>query len=196
MTVNASAAMILTGGRASRLGGIDKASVEVSGIALVDHVYAAVRGCTPIVAVGPAETGRPGVQVVREEPAFGGPVAAIAAGVAALEGSDAVETWVLACDLPLAPLLVERLARVRLPTGADAVIAADSGGHEQWLAGRYRVRSLRKALTRFTDPSGVSMRALVAPLNLHLVPVDGSARDLDTWADIDEYRRTRKDHHG
>ncbi|HCS59936.1 MAG TPA: molybdopterin-guanine dinucleotide biosynthesis protein, partial [Microbacterium sp.] len=50
------AAIILTGGRASRLGGVDKASVEIDGIPLVDHVYAAVTGCAPIIAVGPPST--------------------------------------------------------------------------------------------------------------------------------------------
>lgn len=189
------AAIILTGGRASRLGGVDKASVEIDGIPLVDHVYTAVHGCAPIIAVGPASTGRAGVQVVREEPPFGGPVAAIAAGLAALDDSDAAETWLLACDLPLAPALVERLSRVPLPPDADAVIAVDSDGREQWLAGRYRISALREALAQFADPSGNSMRALVGALTLHTVADDGAARDLDTWADIEEHRRIRKDHH-
>lgn len=189
------AAIILTGGRASRLGAVDKASVEIDGIPLVDHVYSAVRGCAPIIAVGPPSTGRPGIRVVREQPPFGGPVAAIAAGLAALDNADAVETWILACDLPLAPALVERVRRVTLPPHADAVIAVDSDGREQWLAGRYRINALHEALTRFPDPSGVSMRALIATLNLHHVADEGSARDLDTWADIEDHRRTRKDHH-
>lgn len=190
------AAIVLTGGRASRLGGADKASIEIDGIPLVDHVYAAVRRCSPIIAVGPRKTGRPHVRVVREQPAFGGPVAAISAGLAALDDSEAVETWLLACDLPLAPMLVDRLGRVALPPNADAVIAVDSNRREQWLAGRYRVSSLRTALARFSDPSDLSMRALVAPLTLHAVADNGSALDLDTWADIEEHRRTRKDHHG
>ncbi|KDA06855.1 molybdopterin-guanine dinucleotide biosynthesis protein MobA [Microbacterium sp. CH12i] len=187
------AAIVLTGGRASRLGGIDKASMEIDGIPLVNHVYAAVHDCAPIIAVGPDETGRPGVRVVREEPRFGGPVAAIAAGLAALDDSEALETWILACDLPLAPTLVERLSQVPLSSNADAVIAVDVDGREQWLAGRYRISSLRKALAQFSDPAGASVRALVAPLTLLTVTDEGSARDLDTWADIDEHRSRRKD---
>lgn len=190
------AAIVLAGGRGSRLGGVDKASIEIDGIPLIDHVYAAVRDCAPIITVGPASTARAGVQVVREEPPFGGPVAAIAAGIAALDDTDAAETWILACDLPLAPLLVERLGRVPLPPNADAVIAVDSDGREQWLAGRYRLASLRTALARFPDPSGSSVRALVEPLVLRTVLDDAGARDLDTWADIEEHRRMRKEHHG
>jgi len=190
------AAIILAGGRASRLGGVDKAAVEIDGIALVDHVYAAVQGCVPIIAVGPASIGRDGVQVVREEPPFAGPVAAIAAGVAALKEADAIETWILACDLPLAPALIARLSAVALPPHADAVIAVDADGREQWLAGRYRLSSLRTALAQFTDSSGASVRALVAPLSLHTVADAGTARDLDTWADIEEHQHKRKDDHG
>jgi len=190
------AAIILAGGRASRLGGVDKAAVEIDGIALVDHVYAAVQGCVPIIAVGPASIGRDGVQVVREEPPFAGPVAAIAAGVAALKEADAAETWILACDLPLAPALIARLETVAMPPHADAVIAVDADGREQWLAGRYRLSSLRAALAQFTDSAGASVRALVAPLSLHAVADAGTARDLDTWADIEEHQRRRKDDHG
>ena len=189
------AAIVLTGGRASRLGGVDKASVEIDGIRLVDHVYAAVQACTPIIVVGPPETGGLNMRVVREHPPFGGPVAAIAAGLAALDDPDAVETWILACDLPLAPKLVDLLAPIPLPSNADAVIAVDADGREQWLAGRYRVTSLRAALALMSDPSGAAMRALVAPLTLHTVPDAGSARDLDTWPDIEEHRRIGKDRH-
>ena len=49
------AAIILAGGRASRLGGADKASVEVDGRALLDHVLDAVEGCSPLIVVGPSE---------------------------------------------------------------------------------------------------------------------------------------------
>lgn len=196
MTAIPAAAIVLTGGRASRLGGVDKPSIEIDGIPLVDHVYAAVRDCAPIIAVGPASCGRACVRVVREDPPFGGPVAAIAAGLAALADSDAAETWILACDLPLAPMLVARLSAVPIPPGADAMIAVDADGREQWLAGRYRVGSLRDALAALSNPSGASVRALVAPLVLHTVADEGSARDLDTWADIEEHRERRKDHHG
>lgn len=189
------AAIVLGGGRASRLGGVDKASVEIDGASLVDHVYAAVRDCTPIVAVGPESLARHGVTVVREDPPFGGPAAALLAGLASLSDAEAVETWVLACDLPRASALVATLAPVPIPEGADGVVATDAHGRTQWLAGRYRLSSLRRAASRLPEIEGASMRTLLAGLELHPVDDVGTAIDLDTWAAIEDYRNTRKDHH-
>ncbi|MES2867290.1 MAG: NTP transferase domain-containing protein, partial [Actinomycetota bacterium] len=80
MNAPATPTIVLGGGRSARLGGVDKSAVEVDGIALIDHVYAAIRGCRPVIAVGPDGIGRHGVRVVREDPPFGGPAAAVAAG--------------------------------------------------------------------------------------------------------------------
>lgn len=195
MNVPATAALVLGGGRSARLGGVAKATVEVEGIPLIDHVYAAVRGCSPIIAVGPTGIGRPVVRVVREDPPFGGPAAAVAAGVMALDGSDAVETWLLACDLPRAVELVARLAKVPIPDGSDAVVAVDADGRMQSLAGRYRVSALRGAVAQHPETVGMSMRKLFEGLRLHPVDDDGTAVDLDTWAAIEDYRSTRKDDH-
>lgn len=191
----ATAAIVLGGGRSARLGGVAKATVEVDGIPLIDHVYSAVRGCMPIIAVGPDGISRPGIRVVREDPPFGGPAAAVAAGVIALDGSDAVEAWLLACDLPRAAELVARLAKVPIPDGSDAVVAVDADGRMQWLAGRYRVSALRGAVAQHPETVGMSMRTLFEGLRLHPVDDDGTAVDLDTWAAIEDYRSTRKDDH-
>jgi molybdopterin-guanine dinucleotide biosynthesis protein A len=177
-------AIVLAGGRASRLGGADKAAVSVAGRALVDYAYAAVSGCSPVVAVGPASLARPGV---REEPPFGGPVAAVAAGVAALEPDEPDEVWLLACDLPRAPALVAALAGAAIPTGRDGVVAVDGEGRMQWLAGRYQVASLRAALAAVGEVDGASMRRLLAPLRLREVAVGDLAIDLDTWDAIAAY---------
>ncbi|GGD62798.1 molybdenum cofactor guanylyltransferase [Microbacterium murale] len=195
MNVPATAALVLAGGRSSRLDGVAKATVEVDGIPLIDHVYAAVRACTPIIAVGPDDIGRSGIRVVREDPPFSGPAAAVAAGVVALDGSDAVEAWLLACDLPRATELVARLSEVPIPHGADAVVAMDGEGRMQWLAGRYRVSALRDAVAQHPETAGVSMRKLFEDLRLHPVDDDGTAVDLDTWAAVEDYRSTRKDDH-
>lgn len=189
------AAVILGGGRARRLGGADKAAVEVGGAPLVDRVYAAVRACDPVIAVGPATLARPGVRVVREDPPWSGPAAAVAAGVAALPADTAAdaETWLLACDLPRAGELVGLLEATPIPTDADAVVATDGDGRMQWLAGRYRITALRRALSARGSVEGASMRDLLAPLRLAAVPAGGAAIDLDTWDAITDYRRSVKE---
>ena len=79
-------AVILAGGRAERLDGASKPDLVVGGRSLLATAIAAARGaaCERIVVVGPPELEAAGCLVVREDPPFGGPVAALAAGLDAL----------------------------------------------------------------------------------------------------------------
>ncbi len=199
--MTARAAIVLAGGRASRLGGADKASVEVAGRRLVDHVYAAVADCAPVIAVGPDSLARPGVTVVREEPPFGGPVAALAAALKAIAGlpedsparRTGAEAWVLACDLPRAGRIVAALEDVPIPAGADAVVLADRDGRAQWLAGRYRLEALHRAVAELGRVDGAALRHLLAPLTLHaVVDTADASLDLDTWAAVEQYREQQR----
>ena len=82
-------AVILAGGRAERLDGASKPDLVVGGRRLLATAISAARsaGCDRLVVVGPSELEAPGCLVVREDPPFGGPVAALAAGLAALDAS-------------------------------------------------------------------------------------------------------------
>ncbi|MBM7369306.1 molybdenum cofactor guanylyltransferase [Gordonia hydrophobica] len=184
------AAIILAGGRASRLGGADKAAIDVDGRPLIDAAYAAVSGASPVIAVGPPSIARSGVIVVQEDPPFGGPVAGVATAITALADTDSpAETWLLACDLPRAELIVAQLRDVPIPEDADGVILTDQTGREQWLAGRYRLSSLRSALDALPEVAGVSMRRLLAVMSIHTIADRvGATLDLDTWDDVEQYR--------
>jgi molybdopterin-guanine dinucleotide biosynthesis protein A len=83
------AAVVLTGGAARRMGGVDKPALPVGGSRMRDRVLAAVAAARPRIVVGPADDLPPDVLDVREQPAGGGPVAALAAGLALLDGTDA-----------------------------------------------------------------------------------------------------------
>lgn len=97
-------AVILAGGRSSRLGGVPKQSLMYDGDSLLRRSAAAAGGARAAVVVGPDDGDVPaGFLRCREEPAFGGPAAAIAAGMAALAGAGGRRpplTLVLACDMP------------------------------------------------------------------------------------------------
>jgi CTP:molybdopterin cytidylyltransferase MocA len=69
-------AVILAGGRGSRLGA-SKPDLRVGGLRLLDIALAAASGAGRIVVVGDVDVPT-GVLRTREEPAFGGPVAALA----------------------------------------------------------------------------------------------------------------------
>lgn len=184
------AALVIAGGRSARLG-TPKAHVEIDGRELIDHVYDAVRSADPVIAVGPVSISRAGVVVVREDPPFGGPAAAVVAGLAALAPASE-EALLLACDLPRADALVARLTAAPIPDGFDGLVAVDADDRWQWLAGRYRVGALRRAAAELPEPQNASLRALLGALTLRPVPVGDDAVDLDTWSAIEDYRRQQR----
>lgn len=176
-------AILLAGGRGSRLGGRYKPGIAIAGRTLLDRVVTAVGDAEHIVVVGPRwPTLRPVYWTV-EQPPGGGPVAALAAGLAALPESDLVA--VLAADLTgVTRGTIERLrARLdRCPTIEGAVLR-DDGGQRQWLIGVWRRTPLQAALP--ADPGGRSLRATLSGLSVAEVPeLPGESADVDTQADL------------
>ncbi|MFI6297441.1 NTP transferase domain-containing protein [Nonomuraea sp. NPDC050790] len=172
-------AVILAGGAARRLGGVDKPGLTVGGRSLLEIVAAAVPDAGRVVVVGP-ERAAPRALYVLEEPRGGGPVPALRAGLA-----EVLAPWValLAGDMPLLrPAHVAALLRAALP-GAGAVLVDDEG-REQWLAGVWRADPLREALDRY---SGRSLRGVLGPLEPVRVALAGRPWfDCDTEDDLEE----------
>lgn len=101
--------MVLCGGRASRFGS-DKTAAPLGGWPVLDVVLAALPASWAVVCVGPARaTERPGVRWTRERPPGGGPVAAVAAGLALVESDTAV---LIGGDMPFAGELAPALVAV------------------------------------------------------------------------------------
>jgi molybdopterin-guanine dinucleotide biosynthesis protein A len=174
-------AIVLAGGRASRLGGIDKTALPFRGQTLLEHAIAAAEGAEDVVVVGAG--GPPGVRVVREEPAGGGPVAALAAGLAALDPRDEDTVAVLAGDQPNASAGLAAVLAAPAGTG-DGRLAVDEDGRRQPLLAVYREGPLRAALARLGDPEGASLRELLSSLDLTEVPLPAElCADVDTPAD-------------
>lgn len=182
-------AIVLAGGRSTRFGA-DKLAVEVDGSPLLRHsVDAALELAAHVVVVGPAPADLPaGVVVAREDPPFGGPYAAVVAGLDALDERAAL-VLVLAGDLvdpaPLLPRLlaaVERTDEKGRP--AEAAVALDAEDRRQPLFAAYRVDALLGGI------SGVDAyhRAAYDLLDgLHVVTVEDlgrHSRDVDSPADL------------
>ncbi|MCV7193487.1 molybdenum cofactor guanylyltransferase [Mycolicibacterium brumae] len=179
------AAILLVGGRGSRLGGAVKPLLELGGQTLLDRTVMALAGCAPIIAVGPVLEDDPRLTWVREDPPLAGPAAAIAAGVSALHGDDGV--LVLAGDLVYPDSTVRRL--LTAPIIGDAVVLR-AGGRPQWLAGKYRAAALRRAAVGLgTRVAGASCQLLLGELAVRwLDDEDGVSADIDTAADLDRAR--------
>ena len=186
-------AVILTGGTGRRLGGVDKASLEVAGRTLLEHTLAATSGTTETVVVGkPVATSRP-VLWAREEPAGGGPAAGLLAGLDAFTARP-VLVCVLPVDMPrVKRTTVERLTGAVERSGADAAVLVDADGIRQTLAGVYRYDALQAARPESpVEEVGLSIRHLIAPLGITEVPGLGTeARDIDTWEDLHDLNRGR-----
>lgn len=198
-------AILLAGGRATRVDGIDKTRFDVGGRTLLERAIAAARGAraTPITVVGPrpdaaasAPSAEADISWVREDPPFGGPAAAVVAALRAWRDdpshNDAPWTLVLACDLPGAEAAVERLtdAVPHLPADTDGVCLADESSRPQWLTGVYRTASLRRRADALPhDGHDASVRALLDDLAIAVIAAPAAETDdVDTWEDLSRAR--------
>ncbi len=181
-------AIVLAGGKASRLGGVDKPSIDIAGKSLLERVLDACAAARVTVAVGTQRaTNRP-VTWVLEDPPYGGPLAGIGAGLAALP-SDASPVVVLAADMPYmtAEAIAGLLARL---SGHDAAVFVDGDGVPQPLAAAYRVPALKAALRARGELRDGSVMRMLGDLRAVTVPDDGATRDCDTVDQIETARRT------
>jgi molybdopterin-guanine dinucleotide biosynthesis protein A len=182
--------IVLAGGRARRLDGISKPAVEVGGRRLIDIAVEAVAAAASVIAVGAPLAAADRVQWTREDPAGGGPVAAIAAALDLVHSPAVV---VLAADLPfVTATAVDRLLAAYDATSAG-VVAVDETGRDQPLLACYRVEALRLAMPEVT--ADASMRSLMDRLRrngpVSRIDLGGTPPvtwDCDTAADLTRAR--------
>lgn len=178
-------AIVLAGGSGTRMGGVDKPSIEVAGRSMLDTALAAVAAASAVVVVGPHRAGlAPTVRQTQESPPGSGPVAAVAAGLAEL--GDAELVVVLAADLPfITPAAIATLAAALVSDPAtDAAFAVDESGRVQFLLGLWRVDALAARLRALgaDGPANQPMKVLV-PKN-HVTVLMSGISDCDTDADL------------
>jgi molybdenum cofactor guanylyltransferase len=172
------AAVVLAGGDARRMSGVDKAMLTVDGVPLLHRVLHAVAGM-PVVVVGPRRPVPAEVTWAREQPPGGGPVAGLAAGLAVLDLPSTAVIAVLAADL--AGITSATLARLR--TDEDGAVLVDENGREQWLIGVWRLGALRGAIP--AEPQGRSLRSVLGALSpARVAALPGECVDVDTPADL------------
>lgn len=185
--------IVLAGGAARRLSGVDKPMLEVGGIPLLCRSLEALSDAAQVVVVGPERTGVRGVRWVLEDPPGSGPVAALAAGLAEVRRWSplaASDVAVLAGDLSgVTVAVVRRLRRaLHAADGAEGAVLVDAGGRRQWLLGVWRGGALEAALP--ADPRGASMRGMLRRLSIvDVTGADSELADVDTEEDL---RRTRQ----
>jgi molybdopterin-guanine dinucleotide biosynthesis protein A len=168
------------------MGGVDKASIELSGVTLLERALAATMSATEVVVVGrQVPTSRP-VTWTLEDPPAGGPAAGLLTALDRfLAPPDLVA--VLAVDMPLVhPGTVARLTwAVEADRDVDAAMLLDDGARRQPLAAVYRLSALGAARPPYEQWHGLPVRRLLRDLRVVDVPAVGDeARDVDTWSDL------------
>jgi len=168
-------AAILTGGRASRMGGVRKATLRVGGVPIIERQLAALRRVAdPVFLVTSAEAQpEADLDVVRDQFPDRGALGGIYTAIVA---SPHARTLVVACDMPfLTAALLEHMAGI----DADLVIPRTERGYEPLCAiysracvEPIRERLARGALEASRLPQGVRV-AEVGPETLAAYDPDG-----------------------
>jgi molybdopterin-guanine dinucleotide biosynthesis protein A len=191
--VTGTAGAVLTGGRSRRMG-VDKATLEIGGVACAVRVASVLAAAAdPLVEVGPGHTG---LARAPEERPGEGPLTALVDGARALAALGHVgSVLVVACDLPaVTPAALSMLAS--WPTAASVVPVV--AGRPQTLCARWSAHALAEAAV-LVSAGERSMRALLARLGAEGVVllgegawpagVDASAfSDVDTPGDVARLR--------
>ena len=195
-TLGGLGAILLAGGRASRVDGAAKPLFDVGGGTLLAAAVTAATDAAarPLTVVAPVLDETLPVTWVREDPPFTGPAAAVVAALASWrEEDDPTWTLLLACDLPGVGAAVRRLVDdiLLLPADSDGLCLADASSRPQWLIGAYRTGALRAAASVLPDAGrDAPVRALLDDLAITVVAApDDLTRDVDTWEDLEEARR-------
>lgn len=180
------AVIVLAGGAGRRIGGDGKPLLSVAGEAMLGRVLSATEHARTRVVVGPSHLGLPpGVALAREQPVGSGPVAALAAGLAAIGPADdmvAREVAVLASDLPfLTAHALHALRQALVRTGAHVAVYRDGAGRRQLLCGVWWESALRAVLP--SRVAGAPVRRLFQ--GLHVAELEHTGVEPPPWYDCD-----------
>ena len=207
--IDSTAAIVLAGGRSSRLASAGivppggKAGLVLAGTTLLERVCGRVGGVARrivvVAAPGQELPSLPSaVEVVRDSAPDTGPLAGIADGLRAV--GDAAAVLVVSCDVPLVSPRVLALLRESLMAGPGAPLWAvpEVGGHLQVLVSAVRPEVLAAIEAHLAagrrDPRSLVERLAAAGVarivpERTLLPVDPglrSFRDLDTPRDLED----------
>jgi molybdopterin-guanine dinucleotide biosynthesis protein A len=182
--VNGYAAVVLAGGSARRLGGVQKPALDVGGRSLLARVLDAVGDADPRIVVGPRLDGMsPEPTWTRETPPGAGPVAALRAALPLL-APQVTAVAVLAADLPFLDHDTVVRLRAAVAAGADAAVLLDDGGRDQYLTAVWSAGALRDVLSTYEGDRVGEVYAAAG--RVERVGVAGYPLGTEPWRDVDD----------
>jgi molybdopterin-guanine dinucleotide biosynthesis protein A len=122
-------AVILAGGRARRMQGLDKSALDIGGRSILSRQIAVLQALTPeVLIVGGDPAGVPaGVRIVPDRVPDAGPLGGL---YTALLDTHAPVLVLVACDMPFLSLpFLQHLALRARDTGADVVVPRTGDGY-------------------------------------------------------------------
>lgn len=180
------ACIVLAGGQARRMGGVDKVVLRVGDLTLLDRVLAAAEPlCSTLVVVGPVRpTSFPNVVFTIEKEPGGGPAPAVLAGMAETAGADAV--FVLAADLAMLTTgALKQLLAALNDGGCGAAAAPDGEGKPNPLLAVYRTAAIRSAARQWVGSHHGMPAWRLLPDDTVVVPIDvDESLNVNTRADL------------
>lgn len=162
-------ALILAGGRATRLGGVDKRTLQIDGASIFERQCAVLAPlCAEILVSTPGAV--PGYRTVADPAPGGGPLAGIAAGLA-----HATTPWLLvvAGDMPHLSAPVLRLLLGAATGDVDAVGIRIDALPEPLLC-LYRVAAVRPRVEARLAAGRLKASALLTDEGLEVAWVEGA----------------------
>jgi molybdopterin-guanine dinucleotide biosynthesis protein A len=178
LSVSLRTAIIFAGGRATRLGGVNKALLEVGGTSIIARILRALEPLTEeqVLLTNDASLERIGaLRLVLDPEPYAGVLPALAAGLAQARGDVCLA---VACDMPfVSTTLFARLLELQASTDADVVIARTAGYLEPMHA-VYRTRSVIAAIEGALSRGEQRMISYFRDVRVHEV-------DEPDWRSID-----------
>jgi molybdopterin-guanine dinucleotide biosynthesis protein A len=191
-------ALIFAGGRATRLGGVNKALLDVGGVSIVERILAALGPLVDervLLANDATLADQPDVRLIFDPSPHAGVLPALAAGLAAAEGELCLG---VACDMPfVSRRLFEHMLELQLHDDVDVVIPRSAGFLEPMHA-VYRRRptlaAINAALARgeqrmISYLSAVRVREIDETESRALDPQGTAFFNVNTAEDLAEARR-------
>ena len=174
--------LILAGGGSRRFGR-DKALAERDGVPFVASVFGALsaHAASVLVSTGPTPRAYPvDARIVLDPVPDGGPLAGLAAGLAACE-----TPWMLAAaiDLPLLTADALRPLLKAVPEAVDVAVALDADGRRQPTVALWRVATGAPVVAEHLSAGRLALHALLDRLTVREVPV-GGLRNVNRPSDL------------
>ncbi len=180
-------AIILAGGKNTRMGGLDKSMLPVRGVPMIRHILNQLESHFGEIIIGtgdPEKYSLPGCRVIQDEVKGLGPLMGI---YSCLRSSGNDLNFITACDIP--DISIDFISKMlELSAGADIVMPMNKTDEYEPLHAIYR-KSVIPAARKLLDENKLKMSGLFGMVKTKFILFDGRGwyHNLNYRDDYDNY---------